>query len=214
MALKYRKNVILVYQTDERHGGVAGPFFDFYGAELKRTFPNPDDYKWLTRNSYVQLYDRGQHVDVMLHDAHCTNGILDQMAVPCDQRGGHDAGMAGDIPKQMPRAQVAPSDPLLPPQPLQTSACAPSATPVVSAVTPDPQTRKHSLPRDTLEELLDEAGLRQHYEVICAKGYASAIDLAEAASEELDELVQVLQLRPPETRRLRKSIANLTGRQQ
>ena len=211
MALEHRKNVILVYQADKRYGGAPGSFVEFYGPELKKAFPNVEDYAWLTKNSYVQFYDRGQHVDVMLHDAQCKNGILDQMAVPCDQRGGH-AVMAGDIPKQMPRAQVAPTDPSLPPPP--TSACAPSATPVVPALTPDPQTRKHSLPRDTLEELLDEAGLRQHYEAICAKGYASAIDLAEAASEELDELEQVLQLRRPETRRLRKSIANLAGRQQ
>jgi hypothetical protein len=78
-ALKYRKNVILVYQTDERHGGVRGSFSDYYAPELKRTFPHPDDYKWLMRNSYVQFYDRGQHIDVMLRDAKSENGILDQM---------------------------------------------------------------------------------------------------------------------------------------
>ncbi len=78
-ALKYRKNVILVYQTDERYGGVPGPFFDFYGKELKKCFPNEEDWKWLMKNSYVQFYDRAEHVDVMLHSRRCENGILDQM---------------------------------------------------------------------------------------------------------------------------------------
>jgi hypothetical protein len=78
-ALKYRKNVILVYQTDERHGGVPGPFFDFYGKELKKWFPNAEDCAWLMKNSYVQFYDRAEHVDVMLHSKRCENGILDQM---------------------------------------------------------------------------------------------------------------------------------------
>jgi hypothetical protein len=80
MALKYRKNVILVYQTDARSGGVPGPFFDYYGLELKKAFPNADDYEWLMRNSYVQFQDRGSLVDVMLSDPHCRNGILDQMS--------------------------------------------------------------------------------------------------------------------------------------
>jgi hypothetical protein len=78
-ALKYRKNVILVYQTDERHGGVPGPFFDFYGKELKKWFPNAEDCAWLMKNSYVQFHDRAEHVDVMLHSKRCENGILDQM---------------------------------------------------------------------------------------------------------------------------------------
>jgi hypothetical protein len=78
-ALKYRKNVILVYQTDERHGGVPGPFFDIYGKELKKWFPNTEDCNWLMKNSYVQFYDRGEHADVMLHSESCKNGILDQM---------------------------------------------------------------------------------------------------------------------------------------
>ena len=33
MALKYRKNVILVFQTDARSGGIPGPFFGYYGPE-------------------------------------------------------------------------------------------------------------------------------------------------------------------------------------
>jgi hypothetical protein len=78
-ALKYRKNVILVFQTDERIGGVRGSFSDYYGPELKKAFPHPDDYAWLTRNSYVQCHDRGQHIDVMFRDEKCKNGILDQM---------------------------------------------------------------------------------------------------------------------------------------
>jgi hypothetical protein len=79
LALKYRKNVILVFQTDERFGGVRGSFSDYYGPELTKAFPHPDDYKWLTRNSYIQCHDRGQHIDVMFRDEKCKNGILDQM---------------------------------------------------------------------------------------------------------------------------------------
>ncbi len=80
MALKYRKNVILVFQTDARNGGVPGPFTGYYGPELEKAFPNADDYKWLMRNSYVQFQDRGSLVDVMLSDPQCRNGILDQMS--------------------------------------------------------------------------------------------------------------------------------------
>ena len=64
MALQYRKNVILVFQTSKDFGGVPGGFAEFYGPELKRAFPHPADYNWLTRNSYVQFYDRGRHVKV------------------------------------------------------------------------------------------------------------------------------------------------------
>jgi hypothetical protein len=78
-ALKHRKNVILVYQTDERHGGAPGSFFDFYATELKKWFPNAKDYAWLMKNSLVQFYDRAEHIDVMLHSESCKNGILDQM---------------------------------------------------------------------------------------------------------------------------------------
>ena len=81
LALKYRKNVILVFQTDARSGGVPGPFFDYYGTELKKAFPHADDYGWLMRNSYVQFQDRGSLVDVMLSDPQCGNGILDQMSL-------------------------------------------------------------------------------------------------------------------------------------
>ncbi len=81
MALKYRKNVILVFQTDARSGGVPGPFFDYYGPELKKAFPHADDYGWLMRNSYVPFQDRGSLVDVMLSDPQCGNGILDQMSL-------------------------------------------------------------------------------------------------------------------------------------
>jgi len=79
-ALKYRKNVIVVYETNEECGGVSGRFAKFYGPELKKAFPHDDDYNWLVnRNSYVEFFDRGQHVDVMLSDPNCKNGILDQM---------------------------------------------------------------------------------------------------------------------------------------
>ena len=78
MALKYRKNVILVFQTDTRYGGVPGPFLDYYGSELKKVF-HEEDCKWLMKRAYVPFHDRGQHVDVMLSDPKCKNGILDQM---------------------------------------------------------------------------------------------------------------------------------------
>jgi hypothetical protein len=78
-ALKHRKNVILVYETNEDCGGVSGTFTTFYGPELKKAFPHAEDYKWLMKNSYVPFHDRGQHVDVMLCDPKCKNGILDQM---------------------------------------------------------------------------------------------------------------------------------------
>jgi hypothetical protein len=79
-ALKHRKNVILVYETNENCGGISGTFATFYGPELKKAFPHSDDYDWLVnRNSYVAFQDRGQHVDVMLCDAKCKNGIIDQM---------------------------------------------------------------------------------------------------------------------------------------
>ena len=77
-ALKYRKNVILVFETNADCGGVAGSFTDFYGPELKKVF-HKEGYEWLTKRSYVPFHDRGQHVDVMLGDRKCENGILDQM---------------------------------------------------------------------------------------------------------------------------------------
>jgi hypothetical protein len=64
MALQYRKNVVLVFQTSKDFGGVPGTFSEFYGPELKKAFPHPNDYSWLTRNNYVQFYDRGRHVKV------------------------------------------------------------------------------------------------------------------------------------------------------
>jgi hypothetical protein len=79
-ALKHRKNAILVYETNADCGGVSGTFAKFYGPELKKAFPHPEDYDWLVnRNSYVAFQDRGQHVNVMLCDPQCKNGILDQM---------------------------------------------------------------------------------------------------------------------------------------
>ena len=78
-ALRYRKNIILVFQIDPRNGGVAGSFSEYYDKELKRVFPNKDDYEWIKRNSYVQFFDRGSHAEVMLCDPLCKNGIIDQM---------------------------------------------------------------------------------------------------------------------------------------
>ena len=77
--LKHRKNVILVYETNERCGGVAGTFSTFYGPELKKAFSHAEDYQWLMRNSYVAFHDRGPQVDVMLCDPRCKNGIIDLM---------------------------------------------------------------------------------------------------------------------------------------
>ncbi len=80
----------------------------------------------------------------------------------------------------------------------------------------DAQSHKRVLPRDTprdtLLRLLEEARLSQHCEAVCAKGYTSAMDLAEASPEELDQLVQTLQLQPPEARRLRKGVGDLARR--
>jgi hypothetical protein len=79
-ALKHRKNVILVYETNEDCGGVSGTFAKFYGPELKKAFPHAEDYDWLVnRHAYVAFHDRAEHVDVMLHSEKCKNGILDQM---------------------------------------------------------------------------------------------------------------------------------------
>ena len=76
----------------------------------------------------------------------------------------------------------------------------------------DAQSQKRGLPRDTLLRLLEEARLSQYCEAVCAKGYTSAMDLAEASPEELDQLVQTLQLQPPEARRLRKGVGDLARR--
>ena len=93
-ALKYRKSVIIVYQTDPRNGGVAGSFSEYYDKELKRAFPNKDDFEWIKQNHYVQFHDRGGHVGVMLHDDACKNGIIDQMIDGAPQ-SSHSAGTKG-----------------------------------------------------------------------------------------------------------------------
>ena len=73
---------------------------------------------------------------------------------------------------------------------------------------------KRSLPQDTLQDLLKEAGLSQYCEAISAQGYTCALDLAEASPEELAQLVLDLQLRPPEGRRLQRSVQRLARPQQ
>ena len=73
---------------------------------------------------------------------------------------------------------------------------------------------KRSLPRDTLQGLLEEADLSQCYEAITAQGYTCALDLAEASPEELAQLVLHLQLRPLEARRLQRSVQRLARPQQ
>ena len=73
MAIEYQKNIIIVYQTDPRYGGVTGSFTGHYDKELRRVFGDGKDYKWLKTNSYVQFHDRGEHVDVMLRDRFALN---------------------------------------------------------------------------------------------------------------------------------------------
>jgi hypothetical protein len=84
-ALKHRKNIILVCQQDERHGGVPGSFFKgHYEDALRHAFPNEVDFKWLLQRSPVYVHDRGQHADVMFHDAKAKNGSL--ASDPCRRR--------------------------------------------------------------------------------------------------------------------------------
>ena len=73
---------------------------------------------------------------------------------------------------------------------------------------------KRGLPQDTLRDLLEDAGLSQYCEAISAQGYTCALDLAEASPEELAQLVLDLQLRPPEGRRLQRSVQRLARPQQ
>ncbi len=73
---------------------------------------------------------------------------------------------------------------------------------------------KRGLPLDTLQDLLEDAGLSQYCEAISAQGYTCALDLAEASPEELAQLVLDLQLRRPEGRRLQRSVQRLARPQQ
>jgi hypothetical protein len=109
-ALKHRKNVVLVYETNENCGGVSGTFATFYGPELKKALPHSDDYRWLMKNSYVAFHDRGQHVDLMLCDAKCKNGIIDQMEL-----------------EEAVQAHISPS--VQPPTPFDTPVAAAPASP-------------------------------------------------------------------------------------
>jgi hypothetical protein len=81
-ALELRKQVLVVYHTDPREGH-GNPDFGFYINQIKRAFPSEDDHQWLLKG----------------------------VAVPYDQRGGHDAVMVADILKQILPARVAPIDP-------------------------------------------------------------------------------------------------------
>jgi hypothetical protein len=56
---------------------------------------------------------------------------------------------------------------------------------------------------DTLWDLLEGLELSQFYEKTREQGYISACDLLEVSSDELEQLVCSLQLKPPEVRRLR-----------
>ena len=59
---------------------------------------------------------------------------------------------------------------------------------------------------DTLRGVLEDLGLSQYYEKTREQGYLSACDLLEVSSDELEQLVCSLQLKPPEGRRLRKHL--------
>ena len=52
-AIQYKKNIIIVFQTDPRHGGVTGAFTEYYDVQLQNAFPNEKEYKWqATRRTY------------------------------------------------------------------------------------------------------------------------------------------------------------------
>jgi hypothetical protein len=64
-------------------------------------------------------------------------------------------------------------------------------------------------PLGTLHYLLQEANLSQYCEAITAQGYSCALDVAEAAPEDLEQLVRDLQLRPFEGMRLMRILRDL-----
>ena len=85
------------------------------------------------------------------------------------------------------------------------------AGPVRPTAAPSTQ---QTAPQGTLQDLLQEADLSRYFEAITAHGYSCALDLAEASPEELAQLVLDLQLRPPEGRRLQRSVQRLARPQQ
>ena len=81
-ALQHRKNIVLVYVTDARHGGVAGGFSDYYRPQIKLAFPAEPDFEWIMRNAYIEFTPDGGHDMLMLRNPKTKRGILDQMRLP------------------------------------------------------------------------------------------------------------------------------------
>jgi hypothetical protein len=206
-ALKHRKNIILVCQQDEHHGGVPGSFFNgHYEDALRQAFPNEVDVKWLLQRSPVYVHDRGQHADVMFHDAKAKAGILDQMPLSSIRPVSAPADpLQSGLPTSARPRHVSSSKSV----DLAFTQAAPSNQ---NAEASNALAAKEILP--TLHDLLQEADLSQWYEAITAQGYSCALDLAEASPEELAQLVLHLQLRPPEGRRLQRSVQRLGRPQQ
>jgi hypothetical protein len=81
-ALHHRKNIVLVYVTDPRHGGVAGSFSEYYRPQLKLAFPDESDFDHIMRNAYIQFTPDGGQGMLMLRNPQTQRGVLDQMRLP------------------------------------------------------------------------------------------------------------------------------------
>ena len=81
-ALHHRKNIVLVYVTDPRRGGVAGSFSENYRPQIKLAFPDEADFRWIMRNTYIEFTPDGGHDMLMLRNPQTQRGILDQMRFP------------------------------------------------------------------------------------------------------------------------------------
>ncbi len=167
-ALELRKQVLIVYHTDPREKH-GNPDFEFYINQIKRAFPSEDDHQWLLKG----------------------------VAVPYDQRGGHDTVMVSNILKQMPRAQVEPVADILP--------AAPLATP---AVFEQPATKRKREDR-VIEALLEEWRLSAYAQMFVAEGYTFESDLLEASKEDLEALMA--QMKPAESKRLRRKLEDMVA---
>ena len=87
-ALHHRKNIVLVYVTDPRRGGVAGSFSEYYRPQIKLAFPDEVDFRWIMRNIYIEFTPDGGHDMLMLRNPQTRRGILDQMGLPLPARRG------------------------------------------------------------------------------------------------------------------------------
>ncbi len=81
-ALHHRKNIVLVYVTDPKRGGVAGSFPQYYRPQIRLAFPDEVDYEWIMRNAYIEFTPGGGHDMLMLRNPQTRRGILDQMGLP------------------------------------------------------------------------------------------------------------------------------------